>query len=74
MRSFEKTGSGSAVLRIAEAAILLGVSTRTIYRAIEAGTLKAVPAFGMKRGRRVLRSDLDAWLEQAGDTAREGQR
>ncbi|WP_037162710.1 helix-turn-helix domain-containing protein [Rhodococcoides fascians] len=52
---------GKIALKFREAAQLMSVSERSVYRLVEAGELPAVqPIVG---ARRIMRADLDAYLE-----------
>ena len=44
-----------------EAATLLGVSTKTIYRLLDAGTIEASKPFGNRVGHRISRAVLENW-------------
>ncbi len=46
-----------------EAALLLGVSKKTVYRLIDAGTIEASKPFGNRVGHKVSRSVLLNWYE-----------
>ncbi len=67
-------GREAELLTFADAARVLGVSTRTIFRAVELGELRAVPAIGAKRGRRILRSDLERRIAEAAKAAEAANR
>ncbi len=64
------------LLTFAEAGLILGIGAASVAKAVAAGQLVAVNAPGTrgKRAFKVLRRSVEEWIEQAGDTAREGQR
>ena len=47
-----------------EAATLLGVSTKTIYRLLDAGTIEASKPFGNRVGHRISRAVLENWYRR----------
>lgn len=47
-----------------EAATLLGVSTKTIYRLLDAGTIEASKPFGNRVGHRISRAVLENWFKR----------
>ncbi len=53
------TGTGQRLLRVAEVAVILRVSTMTVYRLIRSGELTAAR---VGRGYRIWDSDVDAYL------------
>lgn len=48
----------------AQAATLLGVSTKTIYRLLDAGTIEASKPFGNRVGHRISRAVLENWFKR----------
>jgi excisionase family DNA binding protein len=47
-----------------EAATLLGVSTKTVYRLLNAGTIEASKPFGNRVGHRISRAVLENWFKR----------
>lgn len=47
-----------------EAATLLGVSKKTVYRLLSAGTLEASKPFGNRVGHRISRAVLENWFKR----------
>ena len=54
----------AATLTVAQAAAHVGVSTNTIYRAIEGGRLRAA-CLGEKKGVRTTQRWIDEWIESS---------
>ena len=58
-------------MTVKEAAELLGMSTRSVYAAIERGELKALVRRGYVKGYRISRQEVDRWMrEEGGEVAR----
>lgn len=57
-------------LTVPEIAGATGIPARSLYKAIEAGALKAFKLAGSVRGTRVWEADLMAYLDSCGVTAR----
>ena len=51
-------------MTVKEAAELLGMSTRSVYDAIERGELKALVRRGYVKGYRISRQEVDRWLSE----------
>ena len=47
-----------------EAATFLGVSKKTVYRLLKAGTIEASKPFGDRVGHRISRAVLENWFER----------
>jgi excisionase family DNA binding protein len=47
-----------------EAATLLGVSKKTVYRLLDAGTIEASKPFGNRVGHRISRAVLENWFKR----------
>ena len=59
-------GDDSALLRPAEAALALGVSVSTIYRAVRVGDMRAIQLAGKKRGgMRIPASEVDRLVHES---------
>jgi excisionase family DNA binding protein len=59
-------GDDSALLRPAEAALALGVSVSTLYRAVRVGDVRAIRLAGKKRGdMRIPASEVDRLLRES---------
>lgn len=56
--------SDAITLSVAEAAAYVGVSTKTIYRALEGRRLRHA-CIGMKKGYRIRREWLDEWITES---------
>lgn len=51
-------------MTVKEAAELLGMSTRSVYAAIERGELHAVVRRGYTKGYRISRQEVDRWMRE----------
>lgn len=51
-------------MTVKEAAELLGMSTRSVYAAIERGELKALVRRGYVKGYRISRQEVDRWMRE----------
>ena len=51
-------------MTVKEAAELLGMSTRSVYAAIERGELRAVVRRGYVKGYRISRQEVDRWMRE----------
>ena len=49
-------------MTVKEAAELMGISTRSVYAAIERGELKALERRGYVKGYRISRQEVDRWM------------
>lgn len=47
-----------------EAAAILGVSKKTVYRLLDAGTIEASKPFGNRVGHRISRAVLENWFKR----------
>jgi len=61
----EPAGSGSALLKPAEAGVELRLSKATIYRLIASGDLKAVQV-GARKATRIPRTEINAYITRSG--------
>ena len=51
-------------LTVKETAELLGMSPRSVYDAVESGTLRAIVRRGYSKGYRISRAEVDRWLSE----------
>jgi excisionase family DNA binding protein len=58
-------GDDSALLRPAEAALALGVSVSTIYRAVRVGDMRAIRLAGKRGGIRIPASEVDRLVHES---------
>lgn len=54
----------SDYLTVKQTAELLGISERSVYKAVERGTLRAVVRRGYTRGYRINKAEVDRWLSE----------
>ncbi len=61
-------------LTTGQAATLMGVSTKTIYRLLAAGQIEGALPFGKRGGYRVSRSVLERWYRQRKESSTNNRR
>lgn len=54
----------SEYMTVKETAELLGMSVRSVYDAVERGTLRAIVRRGYSKGYRISRQEVDRWLSE----------